>query len=188
LGKRAEKTRRISSKKGPKVAENGAFPGSKPPFRRAARRRPWIASRYAAIAYVCELRPLPGASGPTGRHFLDFGFQFSVFSFRISVVLVRPWRAVVRCPLSVAGIAPALACRCPWSFVRGPLSLVPCPLSIAGIAPASAGRCHRSPLSLVRCSLRAGPGGRCPWSVARVAVGRGWPTMQFFCNGPRTTD
>ena len=101
----------------------------------------------------CEsLRPrAPAASSRQRRDkapFLDFGFRFSDFGCHWSVVSCpllgsrRPVRgpvSIILCPLSVAGIAPALAGGCPWSVVRcchraglgGPVSVVLCPGSVA---------------------------------------------------------
>jgi hypothetical protein len=173
LGKLAEKTRRKPSKKGPKVAENGAFSRVKAPFRRAAGRRALdrkpLSCRSLSLrspTSSCRQRP---AKPAIERHFSLSGPGGPV--------------SLVRCPWSVAGIAPALAGRCLLSFVHCPLSVVPGPLlaprrprraivlgqSLASRRPWQAA--VLGPLSLVRCSFRAGPCGPvslvlCPWSVA----------------------
>ena len=104
-----EKTRRKSSKKRRKVAGIGAFRRVKAPFRCARSRRP--VDRKAPSCQTLR-SCTPGASSrqrtrqlAIERHFLDFGFRFSV--------VIGPW--------SVADFAPALAGRCPSLSGRCPL-------------------------------------------------------------------
>ena len=74
------------------------FRGSKPPFRRARSRRPWIASRQAAKLYVCGLRLPPAACGPPIRRssaiFHTLGTNRHGCDRRDSTIALILWRGL----------------------------------------------------------------------------------------------
>jgi len=85
-GKLAEKTRRISSRKGPEVAENGAFPRAKAPFSPSCEPTALDRKPLSCQSLRRELRPVPAPSGPPIR-------QSSAIFFILSVVR-GPWSVV----------------------------------------------------------------------------------------------